>query len=144
ALKMVEGCSVQVTAATAGTPRAIPAAISTPLLRIGQEAIANALRHADPQHLTILLAYGKTTVRLAVTDDGIGFVKSGDLLGFGLRGMRTRAADIGARLEILSQPGAGTRVEVTVPLKPEFTLGSFLKRIFKQLWERPTHVEIKQ
>jgi signal transduction histidine kinase len=144
ALKMVEGCSVEVAAISSGTPRTIPPFIAAPLLRIGQEAIANAVRHADPKHLEITLAYGKNSVRLAITDDGSGFIKSGDLLGFGLRGMRTRAAGISARLEILSQPGEGTRVEVTASLPPDITLVSFFKRIWKYLLERPAHVEAKQ
>ena len=139
AAKMVEGGSVEVISSSTGTPRTIPPRIAAPLLRIGQEAIANAVRHADPKHLEIHLAYGKNSVRLAITDDGGGFVKSGDLLGFGLRGMRTRAAGISARLEILSQPGEGTRVEVTAPLPPEITLTSFFKRIWKYLLERPTN-----
>ncbi len=144
ALKMVEGCSVEVAAVSTGVPRTIPPLIASSLLRIGQEAIANAVRHADPKHLEILLGYGKNSVRLAITDDGNGFVKSGGLLGFGLRGMRTRAARVSAKLEILSQPGEGTRVEVTAPLPPDITLVSFFKRTWKYLSEHPTHVKVEQ
>ncbi len=141
---MVEGCSVEVATVSTGVPRTIPPLIASSLLRIGQEAIANAVRHADPKHLEILLGYGKNSVRLAITDDGNGFVKSGGLLGFGLRGMRTRAARVSAKLEILSQPGEGTRVEVTAPLPPDITLVSFFKRTWKYLSEHPTHVKVEQ
>ena len=70
-------------------------------LRIGQEAIANAIRQADPKYLEILLNYEKHAVVLTVTDDGDGFVKSEGLLGFGLRGMRTENVDPSPRVLIL-------------------------------------------
>jgi signal transduction histidine kinase len=144
ALKMVEGCAVEIAVFTEGPQRTIPPMIAGPLLRIGQEAIANAVRHADPKHLKISLVYGRNSVQLAIADDGSGFVKSGDLLGFGLRGMRTRAAGISAKLEILSQPGEGTRVEVTAPLPPDLSLVSFFKRTWKHLLERTPNVKTGQ
>jgi signal transduction histidine kinase len=133
--KMVEGGSVEIVVASAGVARSLPRNIASCLIRIGQEAIANAIRHADPDHLDVLLTFGKNTVCLLVKDDGKGFVKSGDLLGFGLRGMRKRAACILAKLEILSQPGQGTQVEVTVPLPRDLRLASFLQRIWKSTLE---------
>lgn len=131
ALKMVEGGDVAITMLTAGTPRPLSVATSTALLRIGQEAIANAVQHADPRRIEIFLAYANDAVRLIVKDDGNGFVKSGGLLGFGLRGMRKRAANVSGQLEIFSMPGTGTRVEVTVQLPPEGRLLSFIKTIWK-------------
>lgn len=133
--KMVEGGSVEIAVASAGVVRTLPQHIASCLVRIGQEAIANAIRHADPDRLDVLLTFEKNTVCLLVKDDGKGFVKSGDLLGFGLRGMRKRAAGISAKLEILSQPGEGTEVEVTVPLPPDVRLVSFLKQIWKSILE---------
>lgn len=139
---MVEGCSVEVATVITGTPRQLPANIAFSLLRIGQEAIANAVRHADPSHLEISIAYQKYVVRLAIKDNGCGFVKSGDLLGFGLRGMRKRSAALAAKLEIVSQPGKGTRVEVVAPLPPSLTLLTFIKRAWQHLLERILHVGI--
>jgi signal transduction histidine kinase len=141
ARKMVRGGALEISTISTGVHRTLPPYIADALLGIGQEAIANAIRHADPKHLVIHLAYEDYTVRLRVTDDGCGFVKSGDLLGFGLRSMRRRAAGIQARLAILSQPGEGTRVEVDAPLPPGFGLTSYFKRIWKYLFERKTHVE---
>jgi signal transduction histidine kinase len=99
-------------------------------LRIGQEAIANAVRHADPRLLEISIAYEEHVVRLKVEDDGCGFVKSGGLLGFGLRGMRKRAAALYATLKISSSPGQGTCVELTAPAPRSRALPAF----FHQLW----------
>lgn len=139
AQSMVEGGAVNVTAHTSGVPRPIPSRVTTGLMRIGREAIANAVRHADPSNLSILLNYDSKNIRLTIEDDGIGFVKSGDLLGFGLRGMRSRAADIGAVLEIESQPEHGTRVIATVRLPLESTVASSLKHTFRYISERTFH-----
>jgi signal transduction histidine kinase len=136
---MVEGGSVNVVTASTGNPRPIPLRIANGLMRIGREAIANAVRHADPSNLSILLHYESESVRLTIQDDGIGFVKSGDLLGFGLRGMRNRAADISAILEIDSQPQHGTRIVATAPLPAEATMASSLKHTFKYISERTYH-----
>jgi signal transduction histidine kinase len=133
ARKMVEGCSVEVVTVTAGTQTLLPPRIATCLLRIGQEAIANAVRHADPTRLEILIAYEKHSVRLSIRDNGCGFVQRGDLLGFGLRGMRKRAAAISGRLEIASQPGEGTGIEVTAPLPPNLTPVVVFRRMWKHV-----------
>ena len=66
----------------------LPEKADDTLLHIGQEAIANAVRHADPSHLAIGLVYEPDSVHLSASDDGRGFEESGDLLGFGLRSMR--------------------------------------------------------
>lgn len=136
---MVEGGSVNVITASTGSPRPIPLPIANGLMRIGREAIANAVRHADPSNLSILLNYESESVRLTIQDDGVGFVKSGDLLGFGLRGMRNRAAEISAILQIDSQPQHGTRVVATVPLPAEATMASSLKHTFQYISERTFH-----
>ncbi len=141
ARKLVDGSSVTITSLSTGTPRPLPQRIAIPLLRIGQEAIANAVRHADPSRLDILLTYGIDSAQLVVKDDGNGFIMSGALLGFGLRGMRKRAAAVSAKLTILSQPGHGTHVEVTVALQPKATLVSFLTRMWTHSLERNSHVE---
>lgn len=144
ARKMVEGGSVEVEALRSGSPRPLSPRIADTLLRIGQEGIANAVRHADPSHLQISLRWEKDVVRLAICDNGIGFVKSGGLLGFGLRGMRKRAASINAKLEISSQPSEGTRVEVTAPIPPGLNLATLLKRKWMYVSERVAHVETAQ
>jgi signal transduction histidine kinase len=140
---MVEGGSVNVITASTGNPRPMPPRVAVGLLRIGQEAIANAVRHADPNNLSISLHYEDKIVRLVIQDDGAGFVKSGDLLGFGLRGMRNRAAAISAKLEIESQLKLGTRVTVIASLPAVATLAGSLKRILKYVGEHTFHVQAK-
>ncbi|GIH19176.1 HAMP domain-containing sensor histidine kinase [Rugosimonospora africana] len=78
------------------------------LLRIAQEAFANAVRHGDPTDLTLTL----TGDVLRVHDSGHGFDPGAPRLGMGLTLMRERAAEIGARLAVVSSPGAGTTIEV--------------------------------
>ena len=143
AQKMVEGCPLEVTTIVKGIPITLPVRIATCLLRIGQEAIANAIRHADPSRLEISIEYESALMRLSIRDDGCGFVKSGDLLGFGLRGMRKRAASISAKLEIGSRPGEGTCVEVEVPLPPNLTAAIVLRQAWKYVTERKSRVYTK-
>jgi len=122
ARRMVEGGAVRVVTACSGDVRGMPLRITDTLYRIGQEAIANAVRHAHPTEIAISIDYQKNLVRLLVADDGVGFTQAGDLLGFGLRGMRKRAATIAASLKVLSNPGHGTKLEVTAPLPPRLTI----------------------
>lgn len=84
------------------------------LLRLGQEAITNAVKHAAPAHLDVSLTFGDKDVALVVTDDGVGFeparVANAGSEHLGLVGMRERAAQLGGELEITSAPGRGTRI----------------------------------
>ena len=133
--------TVEVRTRMIGAPRALPPKIAGPLLRIAQEAIANAVRHADPSLLEISIAHEEHAVRLKVEDDGCGFVKSGGLLGFGLRGMRKRTAALSATLEIRSSPGQGTCVEVTAPVPPLHSLPAFVHQLWSHCWEGIFHVD---
>jgi signal transduction histidine kinase len=90
--------------------------LNAELFHLGQEAIANAIRHADPTRLVIGVAYQGDSMRLTIADNGRGFTMSGDLLGFGIRGMRKRASEVGGDLDISSVPGSGTTVSITVQL----------------------------
>jgi signal transduction histidine kinase len=91
----------------------IPSEIKITLYRIAQEALNNASRHADPAHIRIVCIGTQEFVRLSIQDDGKGFELSKKLesrLGLGI--MQERAADIGATLEVNSQPGMGTNISV--------------------------------
>jgi signal transduction histidine kinase len=88
------------------------------LLRIAQEAISNALRHAHPNNVFIDLVEVETHWSLTVRDDGRGMTLNPDLYaqqGYGLNNMRERAGAIGGQFHIASKPGEGTRVSVTLP-----------------------------
>jgi signal transduction histidine kinase len=86
------------------------------LYRVGQEALANVVKHARATSATVRIAATATTVSIEVNDDGRGFDPAA--VGrehFGLRSMRGRVADLGGRLEITSTPGHGTALRVEIP-----------------------------
>jgi signal transduction histidine kinase len=89
------------------------------LLRIAREAVSNAVQHAQATRLEVELRVRKSELHLSFTDNGKGFDPAIPHFGhFGILGMRERASEIGAQLEITSQPGAGVRVTVRLPLTP--------------------------
>jgi signal transduction histidine kinase len=115
---LIEPGPAQMEVLVRGTPVDLPSAVKHHLLRIGQEAMTNAVRHAAARTITITVAYEPAGVTLRVADDGNGFVPQAVLSGgfgqFGLRGLRGRAEKIGGHLQIQSTPGQGTTVSVSV------------------------------
>lgn len=86
------------------------------LYRLGQEALANVVKHAHASEAAIDVTTADGAVAIEIRDDGRGFDAAvGRAGGFGLRSMRARAADLGSRLEIASAPGRGTVVRVKLP-----------------------------
>ncbi|AXC10255.1 two-component system sensor kinase [Acidisarcina polymorpha] len=112
ARRIVNGGSMQVQTFSKGNPGGISPRVVDAFFRIGQEAIANAVRHSGATTLTIAIAYEQATVRLLVEDNGRGFPVGEDSAGFGIRSMGKRAESIGAVLEIRSSPGNGTSVQL--------------------------------
>jgi signal transduction histidine kinase/DNA-binding NarL/FixJ family response regulator len=96
-----------------GAVDSLPAEIEMTVFRVFQEAVANARKHADPSELSVCLRVGEGLV-LSIDDDGTGFVPSGHTEGFGLRGMRERAEEIGGRLIVSSTAARGTSVNMTL------------------------------
>ena len=89
------------------------------LLRIGQEAISNALRHAQPSQIKVSLRGNQSNLLLRITDNGSGLTRAQPLSerhGFGFANMRARAKNLGASLDIESKPGRGTSVIVRLQL----------------------------
>ncbi len=99
-----------------GTVYSLPTEVENNLLRMGQEALTNAIKHANADEIRVELVYDRDQVCLRVRDNGQGFgVGSMPFSeGFGLLGMSERAERIGAQLTIRSQPGQGTEIIVTV------------------------------
>jgi signal transduction histidine kinase len=97
-----------------GEPYPLPNDRALGLLRICQEAVVNALRHAQASKIRVQLTYGPSGVDLCVHDNGRGFDPKAHAggKGFGLISMRERAERIGARIEISGEPGQGTRLTV--------------------------------
>ena len=113
------GTRVRFEAAVAGAPRRLAPQVEEQLLRIGQEAVVNALRHARAETVRLELRYEPASVALKISDDGSGF----DLTRlieegrghYGLTTMRERAEEVGGALSLESAVGRGTRVSAVVP-----------------------------
>jgi signal transduction histidine kinase len=99
-----------------GKPVRLPGPIEMNLLRIGQEAVGNAVKHGRARAVAIELRYTPAFVRLTVTDDGKGFdaEQSSRTGHFGILDMRERAQSMGSRLHIQSDPAKGTTVSIEV------------------------------
>jgi signal transduction histidine kinase len=97
------------------TPR--PPSVENEIFRIAVEAIANALRHAQPRSLQLTLHERTGDLLLSVRDDGAGFDAATPPASghFGLLGMKERARRIGAELLVESSPGHGTEVKLILP-----------------------------
>jgi len=101
-------------------PPTLPPDLTLCLFRIAQEALQNTVKYSAAQNVSIHLAGTATGLVLTVMDDGVGFeVERAWGKGLGLVSMAERVEAIGGSLAIQSQPGAGTRLEVTVPFKAD-------------------------
>mgnify|MGYP002737724197 FL=1 len=97
-----------------GTPRPLPREHENALLRIGQESLTNAVRHANPRRIEVRIRFGDGWVTLVVKDDGRGFDVAGRVgKGYGLTGMHERVDSLGGSLSIDSRPDEGTELSVT-------------------------------
>jgi ligand-binding sensor domain-containing protein/signal transduction histidine kinase len=122
----LEHAGARATAATAvrfrlgvtGTPRRCDERMEAELLRIAQEALANAVRHAQASTIHVDLTYTDSSVTLRVADDGTGFEQqaSRSATHFGLDTMRERAEQMGGRFRLTTTTGLGTEVETTIPV----------------------------
>jgi len=101
-----------------GPSRPLPLPVETNLLRIGQEAINNAVKHARANRIDVTLNFDTRSVQLSIRDNGRGFDPEAQIADghFGLIGMRERAEQIGAVLTIDSAVEHGTQIAVDVPL----------------------------
>ncbi|MEW2129735.1 sensor histidine kinase [Streptomyces sp. NPDC005435] len=116
-----ERTGVRVEFTVTGTAEQLHEEVAATLLRIAQEALSNAARHARAQRLGATLSFMGDEVVLDIRDDGTGFDPAGlpprtRTGGFGLDGMRARAERIAGTLTVESEPGHGTAVSARVPL----------------------------
>jgi signal transduction histidine kinase len=100
----------------------LPEVVEENLLRIGQEALTNVIKHAHASQAGIELEFGADQVVLQIKDNGMGFAPE-NAVGpneghFGLLGMSERAKRLEGHLTVLSTPGKGTTVRVEIPLEP--------------------------
>jgi signal transduction histidine kinase len=114
------GTGVDVKVDVSGPETVLPQEMEQHLLRIAQEAVTNAVKHAGAKSIAIKLHTEARKIYLRIHDNGRGF-ETPDVFSthgghFGLIGMRERAERLGGELRLASNPGEGTEVEVTVPL----------------------------
>jgi len=120
--KLSEGIVAQTEFNVAGRARRLPAIIENNVLRLGQEAVTNAVNHAQAKHITVTMDFGEKVFLLTVVDDGRGFdpvnppPSEG---GFGLVGMQDRAKDSKGTLTIRSALNQGTEIQLNIPLQGE-------------------------
>jgi len=102
-----------------GQHRRLAGPVEMNLLRIGQEAATNAIKHARARRIGIELEYSSDMIRLSIDDDGRGFSSDEAALAgnghFGLVDMKERAQSMGCCLQMESIIGGGTHIEVQVP-----------------------------
>jgi signal transduction histidine kinase len=78
------------------------------------EALTNVAKHSDAQHANVAARINNGTLRIDVSDDGVGGARPD---GSGLLGLRDRVVTLGGGVEVDSPPGGGTRIAVTLPLR---------------------------
>ena len=120
ARRLTNETAIQAQVEVNGTFRPLARLVEDNLLRIGQEAMNNAVKHAEAKRIFVNLVFDAQRVQLSVRDDGRGFDRqvavNGESGHFGLIGMRERAEQIGGTLSIHSGNGSGTEIVVDVPI----------------------------
>ncbi len=94
----------------------LPEPLQINLFRIVQEALSNAVKHADPANVRVALTVSPEQVRLTVSDDGRGYDAPNTPCGMGLSGMRERVHGLDGEFRMESEPGRGARLEALLPL----------------------------
>lgn len=115
--RLTAGTQIQLRFRLEGEPREVPLELLDHLLRIGREAIINAVRHAEANEIEVRVSFERRRITVMVSDDGKGFDAAGvaGLTGhFGLATIRERAEEIKAKVRLTSAPERGTSITVTV------------------------------
>lgn len=119
----LDGTSIELDFSTSGAGRKLAPDIESNLLRICEEAVTNAVKHAHPTQVKVLLQFGAGEISLLVQDNGKGFnPKDAESLRtghFGLLGLQERVQCMGGSYSLKSEPGNGTTILVTVRFRKE-------------------------
>ena len=119
----IQGTSINGRLNQSGPARRLAPLVENDLLRLGQEAITNAVRHGRPNNVLVELEFGPKSFKMRVRDDGIGFDVEHppqSESGFGLLGMRERVQQLGGKLRLRSHPGEGTEMVIELPIPERF------------------------
>lgn len=118
--EFLSGGGVRFRVFVTGQPKALKPVIQEQIYLISREALINALRHSEATSIEADVEYRPRRLRVVVRDNGCGIdpkiVRAGRHGHWGLAGMRERAAQIGAQLQIWSRQGSGTTVEISIPV----------------------------
>jgi len=133
----VDDASVQFRVLLEGRPRNLDPVLRDEAYRFGREALRNAFNHAQAQNIEAEITYGDARFILRIRDDGIGIdpkvLSHGSRPGhWGLPGMRERAESLGAQMELWSESGAGTEVQLIVPATIAYQEPSRRFRLFRK------------
>ncbi len=90
--------------------------ISTALYRIVQESLTNISKHSAATQVSLHLQQSHHIIYLKIVDNGQGFAPARNTTGFGLQGMQERTAALGGQFRLVSQPGQGCQITITLPL----------------------------
>jgi signal transduction histidine kinase len=107
---------------TSGTAVELPLPVELAAYRIVQESLTNAIRHAGPAQVTVSMTYSPSQLLIEVADNGLGRPGGSTATGYGLVGMRERAAAAGGTMQAGPQPAGGFLVTARLPLSDESLL----------------------
>jgi len=116
--RMTEGTDLNADFSAEGDERAIPAEYEDDLMRITQESLTNAVKHANARNFKATLSVSADRIQLQLVDDGRGFDPTAEHEGFGLVGMKERVERFGGEFTIRSQPNIGTEILVVLKNQP--------------------------
>lgn len=135
--QLTEDTRIAVEIKAAGRVRPLSEIVEENLLRVSQEALTNIIKHSQATQATITLDYGPKNVVLTVTDNGVGFAaaqQAGPREGhFGLLGIAERTNRLRGKVSIVSEPGQGATVRVTIPIDPPSEPGLIGSQLGAQL-----------
>jgi signal transduction histidine kinase len=117
--QMAGGTEIKTRFEVIGRSRRLAPVVENNILRIGQEAISNATKHSGAKDINVTLEFLEKQFRLKVADNGCGFDPNNPPFtdgGFGMIGMRERAAELNGQLNVRSSPGQGSDITLDAPL----------------------------
>jgi len=119
--QIADGAKIRIETETKGKVHPLPEIIEENILRVGQEAITNTVKHSGATRLLLELEFHSKNVILSVKDNGNGFIPEScpgpDQGHFGLLGMSERTKRLGGKIAITSVPGAGTTIRMEIPIE---------------------------
>jgi signal transduction histidine kinase len=116
--RMTDGTTLSADFRIEGDERAIPTDYEEGLLRVTQESLTNAVKHANARNFKANLVVSGNKIQLQLVDDGRGFNPNVEHEGFGLVGMKERVAGMGGEFIVRSKPNVGTEILITLKLPP--------------------------